>query len=544
MKRIFLSLLFLITAAPAVFSQDKTLLSNEEWTLADSCADNIGKKTYSPVKAAECLDKFNEKDYDLLNRLNQYSDTKVSYMMARLAALKDLGDFLNDAADKDLQHGLLVRLEASPCVVCSMGLGPQPDKFYPWVDTYYGNRLPMVKKASLDWATLNRFDRDFIKDVAQKTEADWAGMKISERREAFTVENTPALAASTASAANMARFADKYDSVGKKLQTAAGTQGGAGAFLGKAFDNADQAGGEVRAGWWPPGGSSGKSDNSEYKLTDEQAVKLAPRLVQSYVGPGGELSGTKVGDDLVAFSKTPGGEIKLSVANMAKNTNGDFTPGTGKIRISKQVVEKAMEKYKITPDQLMDEANKDALKKVGRYTAPIFVHEYGGHQVQKDWARKNGVLDMYYMDMETDAFSKQSLFVLQKQQAERKSGNAAYNSQVQEWDVMLARKLKKEGFTGMGREVLYYEVPSQSGRAAMNFERFESAKKELTARLAAAKADPAAEAARDAARPVWSRTAEWQKTYDNTYPWYKLTLKKTAEDNTYYQQELNILDKK
>ena len=530
--------MFLVLGAAFALAGDASLLTQQEWALVNSCDQNFTQKVNSPDKAADCLEKFSADNYNLLDRLQQYSDTETSALLMRLIAVKDLADFLKDAQDKNIQHGLIVRLERKPCVLCTMELGPQPEKLYSWVTAYRSERLPIVKEAGLDWDTLSDDDRQYIGMFAHKNREQWLELPITVRKQALTVQAPGMAVSSVPSAGNEDDKFQKYSQLGKAFTGAAAAGGASAVTLGHTFDNSNLSGYDDPL----PSAPGKKFDASLYTLTDDQAAKLGPRLVQAYMGPGGELSGTKVGDELAAFSRTPDGAIKLSVESFPDGSNGDYSSRTGKVRISRELVQKAMLKYGITAEQLMDENNTDALNKVTRYTAPVFVHEYGGHQMQNAWVKKNGISDLYYMDMETDAFSKQSLFVLQKRRAEREAGNTSYNTQVQRQDVLLANKLKKEGFAGVGREVLYYEVPSRDGRAAMNFARFEEVKKELTARLAASQADPAAEAVRDAARPAGQKTAELQNYYNSIYPWYKLTLKKTAEDNAYYKAALKELD--
>lgn len=542
MKRYISLLLLVLAAAPLAAEEERaSSLSQEEEAFIESCAENITKKIYSPVKAEECLERVNEKDFELLEKLRSGSDIQASRLMASLTALKDISDLLAQAQDKHLQKGLKVRLERHPCVLCSLSLGPQPEKLHSWVGKYAEGRLEDVRKAGLSWSALARDERSFLEEVRKLTEEGWREKLITDRRILLCYDAAPSTAAAAASAASMAKAAQKYATVGNRLKNAG--KAGSGAFLNKTFDNAD--GGRDGAGqpawFWPFGGGK---DEAKYKLTDEQAALLGPRLTESYLGAGGELSGTKVGEELIAFSRTPAGKVDLHVENLKDHTNGDYSFMTGKMRVSKKVIEKAMAKYDITPEQLMDPKNTAALKKISRYTAPIFVHEYGGHQMQNAWSKANGVSFNYNMNQETDAFSKQSLFVLQKQRSERKSGNTGYNDEIQEWDVTLARKFKKEGFNGVGREILYYEVPSQSGRSAQNFARYEFLKKELTLRQQAAAADPAGEASRDAARPDYSKTALFKQEYDSVYGWYKLSVKRAAEDNAYYQAALNELDKK
>jgi hypothetical protein len=316
---------------------------------------------------------------------------------------------------------------------------------------------------------------------------------------------------------------------------------GGSAFLNKTFDNASAGSGAL-----PQAGTGRQGTKPQvYTLTDEQAKVLSPRMEQALLGPKGELSDTQIGRDAIAFSKTPGGALKFSVEKLDDdNTRGVFDPGKVTVKLNKADVEAAMRQNKVTAAELMDEKDPAALQKVTRYVAPVFIHEYDGHQEQTDWANKNGVPDHYYLGQEREAFSKGSLFVLQKREAELKKGNTAYEGQVSESDVKMANLLRAKGMEGINKEIMYYEVPTEKGVAAQNFAAYEALKKELTLRQIAASKDAAAQAALDAKRPAYDTTGALQKKFNAIYPWYNLSVKKTAEEQKYFDDALAALDAK
>lgn len=577
------ALILLGPSLPAYAEQ----LSEKDTQFLESCAENITRKVYSPTKAESCLIGLDENDHALLDKARNDKDIQISRLMAFMNALKDLGDFYKDAEDEYvIKQGLLVRLEASPCVLCRLELGPQPDKLYKWIGTYAQKKLPDTKKAAMDWDGLPPPAPEQLAARGQSRDA-WTGLTISERQgelEAWATEKFdemlppgakgldtekyfPALKAiwpylteaqrtrmnavltgmkETMAAAKKAAesggkksdaLEKKYAALTQKVQGLNAAPGGAAGFLNGAFDNS-------AAGAGTPGPTSPKAPAAGlYTLTPTQAAKLSPRVQQALIGPKGELSDTPIGKGAIAFMTAPGGKLKFSVAKLeSDNTRGVFYPSKSEVKINQTYLETAMRKTGVTADQLMNEKNTDALKKVTRYVAPTFVHEYDGHQKQTAWADSKNIPDHYYIGQETEAFSKGSLFVLQKAQVEQKKGNPWYSSQIAESDVEKAKLLKAEGTAGVGRSVMYYKVPSREGVAAKTFAEYEDLKKELTLRQLAAAKDPAEEARLDAARGYGKRTAELTKKYNSIYPWYKESLKKSAEEAKYFQKAINDLD--
>jgi hypothetical protein len=595
MKRfILLPFLLLAAAAPAA-AQDFT---GQQKQALDSCEKNISQKIYAPAEADKCLAALHDNGDDLLTKLRAEDESRATYILTYELSISDLGEFYANAEEPyTIQKGLMVRLERKPCPLCRLEMGPQPEKLFPWISHYAADKLEDTKKAADSWATLAPVTAAEFAKIGSG-ESEWAQYTITQRENAlkalaqtvygellppgaarididnlhahqdamnavwpyFTdeqrekiladiegikaeVDKAKAAAASPESAAKANALEKKYAAVQAHLPNVPGA--GSSAFLNKTFDNTSGGGGALpKDGTSPQGANGGASAKTPvYTLTDKQAEDLSPRMQQALLGPKGELSDTPIGRDAIAFSKTPGGALKFSVEKLEDdNTRGVFNSEDITVKINKTDVEAYMKKYKVTAAELMDEKNTAALQKVTRYVAPVFIHEYDGHQEQTDWANKNNIPDHYYLGQEREAFSKGSLFVLQKREAELKKGNIGYEGQVSESDVNMANLLRAKGMEGVNKDIMYYKVPTEKGVAAQNFATYEELKKELTLRQIAAAKDPAAQAALDAKRPEDDNTSALQKKFNAIYPWYIQSVKKTAAEQKYFDDALAALD--
>ncbi len=334
MKALLTSVFGLLLLGPALPAYSQ--LTEQDSKFLDSCSENITKKIYSPTKAENCLTGLDENDHALLDKAKSYKDIELSRLMAYMNALKDLGDFYRDAGDEYvIKQGLLVRLEASPCVLCRLELGPQPEKLYKWIDRYAPDRLPNTKKAGLDWDGLPALAATQLGERGQ-TRDDWAELTISERQkelEAWAAEKfnemlppgakgldtekyfptlqviwpyiteaqrtrmnevltgmkeTMAAAKKAAEAGGKKSDAleKKYAALTQKVQGLNASAGGAAGFLNGAFDNSS-------VGTGTPGPASPKTPAAGvFTLTDAQAAKLSPRVQEALLGPKGELADT------------------------------------------------------------------------------------------------------------------------------------------------------------------------------------------------------------------------------------------------------------
>ena len=595
MKRSIILPFLLFTAAASPAAQAFTEQENQTLT---SCEKNITEKIYAPTDADKCLAALHENDDSLMKRLRTENESRATFILTYELSISDLGNFYANADETYvIQKGLQVRLERNPCPLCRLEMGPQPEKLFPWINRYAADKMEDTKKAADCWSTLPSFTATQFTQRGDG-ESQWAQYTIKQREAKLkewaqsvydellpagatrmTIDNlrshkdaigaawpyfteeqrdkinadvegikadiakAKAAATSPESLAKAKELEKKYEAVQAHLPGVPGDDSST--FLNKAFDKAGGSGAVYENGASPQITVSGASVKAPvYTLTDQQAKDLSPRMELALLGPKGELADTAIGQDAIAFSKTPGGALKFSVEKLEDdNTRGVFNSGDVTVKINKTDVEASMVKYKVTADELMDEKNPAALQKVTRYVAPVFVHEYEGHQEQTDWANKNGIPDHYYLGQEREAFSKGALFVLQKKEAELKKGNTGYEDQVSKEDVSMAALLKTKGMSGVNQAIMYYAVPTEQGVAAQNFAAYEELKKELTLRQIAAAKDPAAQAALDAKRDEDETTSALQKQYNSIYPWYTLSMKKTAQEQKYFDDAIAALDK-
>lgn len=594
MKTTLLSALIFFAPPLAAVAQQ---LTPQELTLLDSCEENASLKIFSPVKAGECLEALTASNYRLLNKAKRKNDIKAANLMANLEAVKDLDDVFNTAEDTfTLRKSLKVRLEkANPCVLCALQLGPQPDKLYPWVTRYAAARLPETKEAGLDWTAIPAEASQFL-SAKGGIAAGWPNQTISGREKILSAwasveydrilprgavrfdvgkhidmvrkiwpflsdtQKTGVNAAIEGAMADAEAAKAKGGETGKKFEAEtrrlaemqimlSGLSGSdAAGFLNRAFDknsaSGDAVSGAAGAARQLKSADGGTGAGAQ-SLTDAQAKDISPRLLKALTGPGGELADTQIGRETIAFMKTPGGKLDFAVERLSSsNTRGVFNSEKVTVRLNAADVEAAMKKANVTTAELMAADNTAAMAKIARYVAPVFVHEYEGHQKQTDWAKRKKIPDLYYIGQETEAFSKGSLFVLQKSQAELRKGNTKYAEQISEEDVKMARLLKAEGTAGVGRHVMYYNVNSQRGKAAENFALYEALKKELALRSQAARKNPEAEAKLDKTRPEGLRTEDLKFRFRTVYSWYREAAKKSEEETRYFQDALNTLDGK
>ncbi len=577
-----------------IFPAGAQRLTTREISLLDSCADNTGRKVFSPVKAGDCLRELAADNYSLLNRARASDPAGTAELLSGLEAIKDLDYVFSSTIPVDsLRAAVKVRLEADPCVLCAMQLGPQPDKLYPWVERYEKWRLRDALEAGLDWEYIPPQAASYLA-ARPSLHSGWPGFTISRREKALSLWATAELdrllahgaagldidqniktlrkmwpflseeqrgrvmaaiegagAAAAAARAQGERSARDSEAGAERLEKAraalAGlSDGEAAGYLDRAFDNGGSYGGQVRAGSGGGGlSSAGGGHAGGAVLSDADAQAVSSRLLTALAGPGGELSGTRIGRETVAFMAAPGGKINFALERLASpGIRGVFRPDRSEVRLNISDVETAMLRTGVTRAQLLDPADREAMAKIARYMAPVFVHEYYGHQKQSDWAARENVPDLYYLGQETEAFSKGALFVLQKMKAEEAMGNAGYVDQISEDDLKMALLLRDEGPAGVGRYVMYYNVNSRRGKAAENFALYGSIRAALAGRARAAAEDPAAEAARDAKRPAGSQTKDLEQRLGTFYPWYEAAGRKSEEDFRYFQAALRELDAK
>ncbi|MEI6424164.1 MAG: hypothetical protein WCP55_18250, partial [Lentisphaerota bacterium] len=437
-KLLILSFLIL---GPALQSRaQEQAFTAQEQAVIDACVTNISEKVYSPAEADKCLTGLNNNNFNLLDRLQTADEPRARYILTYENAIKDLSDFFEDANGVNvINKGLIVRLERADCALCSLDMGPQPEKLMPWVSRYASDKAEQAKQASFAWDTLSPETRTFLpKDGI--TPETWSERYISDRMDdlrtwatakfdeimppgavRFDAEkHTPTVkailpylnreqraritaaynrittdmkkASEQSNSPEKTATAAKYDKMQEKInKLSARPDNEQSDFLGKTFDNTTP--GTGKTGPRSPAGaktaaeaSAGGAIGKAYTLTDEQAKELSPRMQKTLLGSdkeAGELSDTAVGRKAIAFYAKPENKLKFSIADLKdEHTRGAYNPAEGTVTINKDYVEKAMKQTGVTADQLMDEKNDTAIKKVTRYVAPTFVHEGLGHQGQ------------------------------------------------------------------------------------------------------------------------------------------------------------------
>lgn len=411
----------------------------------------------------------------------------------------------------------------------------------------------------------------------QKIKAMWEYLdeecinKINEFRENFKIniaKINPQTNKGTEVDSVMKSNIDKYSKLQKNLKgLSSKSESDQLAFLGTTFDKSQL--GYQTPGVLPvpkPGTIPGIQPN--YTLTDEQADLVAQKLRVNLLDPQGELSQTKIGDDIISFysQKDKNGnfvnQLNLKVMDLG-NADGAFCPPHfskctdpnkkittemlgGDLAISKPMIEKWMQSKKYTAEQLLNDKDPKAMKELTTYVAPIFVHE-AIHQKQSVWAKKNNVPNHYQSEQEIESFSKEALFVAEKNENEKKKGNPNYYSQIKPGYLALVYELKENNVLGIRRIINYYPEHSLEAKSAENFRRYDSLIKELENRKAE---EPSIERKKDSTRPHNDctstyydikdcTTASIQEQINTTYSWYKLVIAKRTEDEKFINNEIN-----
>lgn len=575
MKFINITFLFLFFAN----AYSSASLSEPEKQLIISCEENVDtvKKIYDPVKSSQCLEELDKNDTALLIKFKQYDEYRALSLFSRLNAIYDAAD-LYDKTDKPyyLRTGLVVMLEkARPCVLCELQLGPSPEKMFPWVEKYKKEKIDLTKRSVLSWEILPEELKKVFSEYSFDN-AKWTDLPISKREENFVkiiedkyqkimpkegqkfdpknldaakaispyldkdkrealkkaVEDMASSVSSSSSPVS-AKDVKSMEAVKKELSD---NPSDAFMLLGRAFDNSSQSGNFYQTPF-----DAGTGASSSISLTEEEAKKISPALQKAIFK---EIENTDIGKDAIAFSKTEHGKLNFIVRDLkSPTTRGMFTPSKVEVSINKSYVEAAMQKLGITKEQVIS-GDEEAMSKIARYVSPTFIHEYEGHQKQYAWCKQNGLPWNYYIGMETEAFSKGYLYLLQKQKAEKEAGNSNYISQADESNVKMAKILKTEGYKGIEKNILYYEVQSFRGKAASNYSTYEAILRELEERAKASSQDAKAERERDAQRPNGFKTADLIKFRDSfmPYQWYGKVIKKTEEEKKYFEDNLKKLE--
>jgi hypothetical protein len=325
-------------------------LTETEQAIITACETNVLERAYSPDEAEKCLTGLNnvENNFTLLDKMREIDEPRVRKILTEGDTIKDLRDYLERAPEIIPPDVLALRLENSQCR--QLGLGPQPEKFFPWVDKYMPDKLEQVKKAAYSWDTLPEetrllLSKDGITDaswaeqvtsVRKKSLVAWAERKYNEilppGAERFTTPNYHQIAMaihqylpgekskrmlsiinshnSAGAAPNAAKGnappgnasaagSSDFPKTGKvserlaKMQTQLNGLAGKplskqSELLNQAFDNAAPQQGKVKP---PrpiaqPAPGKQKAVNSTHGLTDAQAEALTPRLQAAFLSSG------------------------------------------------------------------------------------------------------------------------------------------------------------------------------------------------------------------------------------------------------------------
>ncbi|OGR45037.1 MAG: hypothetical protein A2X35_06490 [Elusimicrobia bacterium GWA2_61_42] len=297
-------------------------------------------------------------------------------------------------------------------------------------------------------------------------------------------------------------------------------------------------------------------------LTPADSVKVAAALKANFLGTKertGEFAGEPTGDALREFygKKDKGGklqhDLQLRVLDLGTDgTSGAYCPyaatkgcgesgqKAGEIAINKHNIEAWLKKNNCTTERLLgDPAMMD---KLSRHLAPVAVHE-GVHQVlQDEYYKGKGVDNKKFLDKETEAFARQSLF-LKAKLADSKT-EKAYLAEADEWDLKVLGELEKGGYRGMKKFIRYYDQEGAQGAAAKNFAQMEAALKEANLRKTVPGYNSGIRGSDDCSWYQLNKCSNDQLASMNkkAYPWYEAVIAKQRGNVELVSTRLNYLN--
>lgn len=457
MIKLILSLMLL---APLAQAQPRQLSEADAQMVLD-CINNVNpdKGELSPVKADECIEKFNEGGGELMDKASRDFPTLAVQALARNNALSDLRDIIENYDRMPMASGL-TRVLQERDVLPQMKLGPKPESLNDWVSKHLPGREDAFSHAIRRWDILGDIR---IKALSSYTEDSWSALTPADRNMSRTdrykvlyflardkaeellktegmAPKNKAAAADYASLVAVLEYdlepfndkkriarLDKFlkgigeaakaepagpsaaDKKGEALDAAASglkgaeAGGSADSYLARAFDNAKDSGGDGVA----LGGKGSKF--TPVPITAPQAAELGPRMGQvkdgKFVGAmADDMRGTKAGDEIVTFfedpKRTQDGTNKLDLRFVKgegdlENALGWYSSDDKITRINTSVVDKFCADRKITPEQLLKDDNM--MKDLATYVNPTFVHETT-HQRQDAWSKEKGLKFLRYQD--------------------------------------------------------------------------------------------------------------------------------------------------
>lgn len=390
MNRVILLGLTLAAFAAAPAAAEFT---QEEQEILDACVSNISEKVYSPDEAGKCLDAL-EPGSELYEKLKAEDRETLTYILKYENLFKELGEFFGDGPDAcTIRQRYISLLETDAaqhgCVLCELGMGPQPEKTFNWVNKYYSDALPAARRGALAWEEACASHAATLARTTGVTQGRWVQLKLRERESVIMVEFAVAgaqeppngftgcgpfqgnhtqfmkqhlppdiharvteIAAKTLQPANgktgTGADASKYAEASKNARNIAGKSDGAVLdYLGGIFDKKAAGLGQLNNGKAEGAFFGGKTQqpNGKYALSADHYGKVAEELNTRLLGGvssmdnkvrEGAIGGTKLEDELNKYYNEKGKDgkllhpMQLKVMNLPGNYNGMYcrTGGT------------------------------------------------------------------------------------------------------------------------------------------------------------------------------------------------------------------------
>ena len=613
MKR---KVIFLILAGCAVafrplsFAQE---FSEKEEAAIRLCEFNItkgdiGSGKYSPADAQVCIAALQNDNYRLFEKLKRADGARLTRIVEYSEMFKELGQFYSSDVNRCVIREKMILLfdhdrEENACALCGLELGPEPEKFMPWVQTYANKLYIRTEFGIYTWDILE--DKYKLSLSSQGySEETWKKKTVSQRIATMIADDiiaarTPDFMSTENKTCGVIKGAEEVDEFLdryldpqmhakylayreqlKKAATAAAPAPGAttssgkvadmtdkvrsGKDLGAVFDGSNQSGTAPSSfgGWLA--GLLGKGDYSLATSSETDAVGV---LLQNHLMgkskdgaySGGELKGTKVGDGLLAMYNAkkdgvPETPLKLKVIKyrsdligaaycpQAYSTCGGMNPGPGEIALNKTMIEQWMKENHVSAKELLDPKNDEYMKRLARHVAPTFVHE-ATHQRDDKWARDRGLPFKYTLDDEVGTFSAQSLFLKEKL-ADPKT-EALYMKDMRDFDNEILQTVETNGARGVKQKIRYYNLHGIEGESSKSFAQVGRALKEQGLR----KTVKGYSFPKSDSKLCWEgqpeqcSDAQLQKMVDKTYSWYQQATKKQRENVDFINTEINRLNR-
>jgi len=474
-----LNLILSLLLLPAMLPAQQQALSEQESRLLQDCIDNVDldKKLLSPDTAEKCVDGLEGRE-DLMSRASS-AYPKATAILLYNNALLGLKKVVARYSESDLGYALVRELEGRDCYSCLLGIGPRPEKLFPWVDRYLPERSVTSRRALRTWDALGDSRRSSLQAEGMQQDA-WNEQDIKTRyaklsalaekdaRQLLSVSKknllkTPGLVAMVEEIkqdllVNKPRPPDAYklrgdldkllldvevargeaqkpagqsaaENKARQLQAAkerlAAARGDAAkkGFLDSAFDN------YVPGAAAPPVSLLGAISGKYRAIPPEDMKQLSERMLSSKDGKltgliADEMAGTRAGDEITAFYNTPRAsgqnELNFAFEETKENFNGVcYYREKPEIRINEKMVYDYARRHNISPTDIL--SSKEHMSGLAAYLAPTFVHE-ATHQRQETLERekfpglRRDAGQFRSIERETESFSMGAAFTAEKMQ--------------------------------------------------------------------------------------------------------------------------------